>query len=206
MDLKATMMRKAGPMPVWAWTALAASFIVGIMMFKKKGIAVPTDTGKGTGESADEFQSAQSQTVTDPVTGNQTTTQYSASGPNSFLPGGLTRASPMPYQSSGDVYVNVPGGESNAQTTSLLRTPVPEEVQTSRVPGHPWITTTAQTGETWQDVVARVYNFAPNYKAVTDPGQQASINGTVVYMKEYNRDSPGYSDTGPLPGQVLFYR
>lgn len=109
MDIRELVMRRVGPLPVWAWTLIVAITVGGLMMIQrtKNGVAgQPPGAGTGPGGSNGEFQSSTSSTTTD-ENGNTTTTQYSASGASPFgIPGYLTQAAyPMPY-SLGDIYNN----------------------------------------------------------------------------------------------------
>lgn len=222
MDIKEVMVRKYGPMPVWAWTALFASFIAGLMLFKKKSAAKGTSTGGGgTTPTGGEFNSAQSSTTTD-ANGNQTTSQYSATGPLTGIPGFLTnQAGAMPY-SGGDVYVNypsaplTPGSPPPQQTTStnpdfrtVLNTDKFNTVGWSdKDKQAPWRMEVAQAGETWNDLAARTYHFADNFSKVTDPGAQAQVKKVADYLKRTNSGNTGMlpDGSGPTPGAVVVYR
>jgi len=219
MDIKEVMRRQYGPMPVWAWTALAASFIAGVVIFRKRMAPKPTDTsGNGaTGNSpAGEFSSGQSSTTTD-ANGNQITTQYNASGPLTGFPGFLTNgAGPMNY-SGGDVYVNMPNGPAPApqQTTvgankrTVLNTDVFNEIGWSdKAKQAPWNMVVAQPGETWKDITARIYGFADNYSKISDPSAKSRVDSVAEVIKNTNAKYTGTvpDGSGPTPGSVVVYR
>jgi hypothetical protein len=216
MDIKEVMQRQYGPMPVWAWTALAASFIAGIVLFRKRMAPKPGDTsgtGQSNGSPVGEFNSGQSTTTTD-ANGNQITTQYNASGPLTGFSGFLTNgAGPMNY-SGGDVYVNMPNGPGPApqQTTvskpTVLNPNFNEVGWDDKAKQSPWTMTVAQAGETWKDITARIYGFAANYSKITDPSAKARVDSVADYLKKTNGPYTGEvpDGTGPTPGSVVVYR
>lgn len=216
MDIKEVMRRQYGPMPVWAWTALAASFIAGVMIFRKRMPGKPTDaSGNGaTGNSpAGEFSSGQSTTTTD-ANGNQITTNYNASGPLTGFPGYLTTgAGPMNY-SGGDVYVNMPNGPAPQQTTvgSNVRTRLNPNFNMvgwdDKSKQAPWTMTVANAGETWKDITARIYGFADNYAKITDPAAKKRVDSVAEFIKNSNAQYTGTvpDGSGPTPGAVVVYR
>lgn len=217
MDIKEVMRRQYGPMPVWAWTALAASFIAGVVVFRKRmGPKTPDSSGNGTNSNspAGEFNSGQSTTTTD-ANGNQITTNYQASGPLTGFPGYLTNgAGPMNY-SGGDVYVNMPQGPAPQQTTvggdkrTVLNSDVFNEVGWSdKAKQAPWTMTVAQPGETWKDITARIYGFAKNYSSITDPAAKSRVDSVSEFIKSTNGKYTGMvpDGTGPTPGAVVVYR
>lgn len=117
-DIKEIMMRKAGPLPVYAWVAGVGAFVGGFVLLKKKAAGTSGTTANGVNSGGDpgSFTSSQGSTTTD-AQGNTTTTDYSATGPNTFMPGQLTNtAGAMPY-SGGDVYVNLPGNTGDTSST-----------------------------------------------------------------------------------------
>lgn len=219
MDIKEVMRRQYGPMPVWAWTALFASFVAGVVIFKKK--ATPTagntaGTGQSAGTPAGEFNSGQSTTTTD-ANGNQITTQYNASGPLTGFPGYLTsQAGAMPY-SGGDVYVNYPNTPPPQQTTvnpdankrTVLNTDVFNTIGwDDKAKQSPWAMTTAQAGESWKDITARIYGFASNYANISDPAAKKRVDDVAAYIASKNSKYTGTvpDGTGPTPGSVVVYR
>lgn len=218
MDIKEVMQRQYGPMPVWAWTALFASFVAGIVLFKKR-MAPKTGDTSGTGQSAGtptgEFNSGQSTTTTD-ANGNQVTTQYNASGPLTGFPGYITnQAGAMPY-SGGDVYVNYPNQPPAQQTTtsadSNKRTVLNPDFNMvgwdDKAKQAPWTMTVAQAGESWKDITARIYGFADNYSKITDPTAKARVDSVAAYLAGKNSKYTGTvpDGTGPTPGSVVVYR
>jgi hypothetical protein len=217
MDIKEVMVRKYGPMPVWAWTALAASFIAGLYIFnaKMKGKSTATGgspTSVNSGGPPGEFSSSQSRTTTDP-NGNTTTTNFQASGPNSFMPGQLvTGAGPMPY-SGGDVYVNYPANGAppppTQQTTNNIRQPLDLsnlEKGDMSSKGSPWLMTVAIPGETWLDVTARVYGFGKDFKSLTDQKDIARVKEVEPYIRNGpGNNAPGSTGDGPAPNSVVFF-
>lgn len=103
--------KKAGPLPIWGWGAVAAG---GAYLFIRHARAASAAAAGSAGSSGSSTgsggQFSSTQTTTNPLTGDTST--YSASGPNSSIqsPAQLTYgAGPMGY-SSGDVYVNLPPG------------------------------------------------------------------------------------------------
>lgn len=218
MDIKEVMRRQYGPMPVWAWTALAASFIAGVVIFKKKATPVKGDasgTGQSAGTPAGEFNSGQSTTTTD-ANGNQITTNYNASGPLTGFPGYLTNgAGPMNY-SGGDVYVNTttppPAQQTTVSADANKRTvlnPVFNEVGwDDKAKQSPWTMTVAQPGESWKDITARIYGFASNYANISDPTAKKRVDDVAAYLAGKNSKYTGTvpDGTGPTPGSVVVYR
>jgi hypothetical protein len=210
-DIKEIMRRQYGPMPVWAWTTLAASVIAGLIIFNKRKAGTTVPAGSGSGQnvdtSGDGFQSGISTTTTD-AAGNQVTTNYSAQGPNSFLPGQVFQAGGMPYTSGGDVYVNYPNGGGTPPpqaTTNNLRQPLDVKDFNAQTAGNsPWYMTVANPGETWQDISARVYGFGANYASITDPKVKAQVDAVVPYIQNRN-NMPGSTGNGPAPGSVVFF-
>lgn len=217
-DIKEIMRRQAGPMPVWAWTALVAAFIAGLVIFKRKGPSTPTTQG-GSNSPAGEFSSGQSTTTTD-ANGNQITTQYNATGPLTGFPGYLTtQAGPMPY-SGGDVYVNYPQNptpppqqqttiSADANKRTVLNADVFNEVGWSdKAKQAPWTMTVAQPGETWKDITARIYGFASNYSKITDPAAKSRVDSVSEFIKQTNSKYTGTvpDGSGPTPGSVVVYR
>jgi hypothetical protein len=214
VDIKAIAQRQYGPMPVWAWAVLGGSVIAGIYVFnkQKKGTTVPTGGGTtvNTGGDPSQFQSGISTTTTDP-NGNTITTDYSASGPNSFMPGSVFQAGGMPYQSGGDVYVNYPGGTAPPPqaTTQNLRQKLDVNKFNAASQGgansaSPWYMTVANTGESWLDITARVYGYGDNYADVK-PADQARVKDVAQYIQNSN-NAPGSTGNGPAPEQVVFFR
>lgn len=217
-DIKAVMMRKAGPMPVWAWTALTAAFIGGFVFFQKgKKPATPTGTtADGTAGPKGEFTSGQSTTTTD-ANGNQVTSNYNASGPLTGYPGMLTtQAGAMPY-SGGDVYVNYPAqpGAPPQQTTNTAPVQGQRLNEKFNMVGWdataktaPWLMTVAAPGETWKDITARVFQFGKDFKSVTDPASIARINSVAAFVQQTNAAQTGQTpdQSGPTPGSVVVYR
>lgn len=218
MDIQEVMRRQYGPMPVWAWTALAASFIAGIVLFKKR-MAPKTGDTAGTGQSAGspvgEFNSGQSTTTTDP-NGNQITTQYNASGPLTGFPGYLTnQAGPMPYQ-GGDVYVNYPNQPPAQQTTTsgdvnkrtVLNPDFNEVGWDAKAKQSPWTVAVAMPGETWKDITARIYGFAANYASIKDPTAKARVDDVSAYLRSKNKNYTGEvpDGSGPTPYSAVVYR
>jgi hypothetical protein len=173
-DIREVMLRKAGPMPVWAWTALAAAFIAGFLIFKRKGSSAPgADSSTGSGGTAGQFQSSQSKTTTD-ANGNQSTTSFTATGPNSFLPGQITNtAGSMPY-SGGDVYVNYPTSTAPADTGSAIQFPPanPTPAGPGRAGGY-WYTPKSDT--TSGDLVLNGYGISQ-----AAPGDVARIEAIAA--------------------------
>jgi hypothetical protein len=219
-DIKEVMRRQAGPMPVWAWTALAASFIAGVIIFRRR-MAGSSATGSDSGNAASggpvgEFTSGQATTTTD-KDGNQITTQYNASGPLTGYPGYITnQAGPMPY-SGGDVYVNYPATNAAppppAQQTSQQKITVLNPAFNmvgwdDKAKAAPWKMTVANSGETWNDITARIYGFADNFAKVTDPAAKARVQSVAAYIKDKNGQYTGLipDGTGPTPGSVVVWR
>lgn len=211
MDIKEVMQRQFGPMPVWAWTALAASFIAGIVLFRKRSTP-KSDTG-GNGQAANgspvgEFNSGQSTTTTD-VNGNQITTQYNASGPLTGYPGFLTtQAGPMPY-SAGDIYVNVPATNAapeppKQQTQTMRQLLDTSKFNAQTAAGVPFTMMVALPGETWKDVAARAWGFADNFSQITDPKVQAQVTHLATVVSQSN-NAPGSTGNGPAPGQIVLF-
>jgi hypothetical protein len=209
MDIKAAMARQAGPMPVWAWTALAGSLIAGLYVFnkQKKGTTVPAggSTGGTVDSSGNGFQSGVSTTSTD-ANGNQITTNYSAQGPNSFLPGQVFQAGTMPYQSGGDVYVNTtnPTAPAQATTNNIRQSLDVAKFNANTAGGSPWYMTVANPGETWQDITARIYGFGTNYASITDPAAKTRVDQVTPYIQKAN-NAPGSTGNGPAAGSVVFF-
>lgn len=218
MDIKEVMRRQYGPMPVWAWTALFASFVAGVVIFKKKATPVKGDTsgtGQAAGSPAGEFNSGQSTTTTD-ANGNQITTQYNASGPLTGFPGYITnQAGPMPY-SGGDVYVNYPNTPApqqtstnpNADNRTVLNPAFNEVGWDDKAKQSPWTMTVAQPGESWKDITARIYQFAKDYASITDPAAKKRVDDVAAYLASKNSKYTGTvpDGTGPTPGSVVVYR
>jgi hypothetical protein len=217
VDIKEVMRRQAGPMPVWAWTALFASFVAGIIIFRRRmkpptSASQPSTSASG---ASGEFQSGQATTTTDDK-GNTITTQYSASGPLTGYPGMLTtQAGPMPY-SGGDVYVNYPATNAAppppAQTTTDKRTVLNPAFNmvgwNDKAKASPWTAVVANPGETWKDITARVYGFAGNYAAIKNDADRARVDQVSTYIKDTNSKWTGMvpDGTGPTPGSVVIYR
>lgn len=211
MDIKEVMRRQYGPMPVWAWTALFASFVAGVVVFRKR-VTPKSDTsgnGAGNGSPVGEFNSGQSTTTTD-ANGNQITTQYNASGPLTGFPGYLTnQAGPMPY-SGGDVYVNYP------VSTNAAPPPPAQQTQTMRqlldtghfnaqtAGGVPFTMMVTLPGETWKDVAARAWGYADNFSQLTDPATKDKVTRLANYMQQTN-NTPGSTGNGPAPGQIVLF-
>lgn len=216
MDIKAVMQRQYGPMPVWAWTALVASFIAGVVIFRKR-MAPPTDTipgANGTPGAAGEFTSGISTTTTDPQ-GNQVTSNYQASGPLTGYPGYITnQAGPMPY-SGGDVYVNYPpppAATTNSNPNPDKRTVLSEQFNevgwSDKAKQSPWTMTVAGANETWKDITARIYGFAKDYASIQDPKMKARVDDVSTYIRNTNKNQTGEvpDGSGPTPGSVVVYR
>lgn len=219
MNIREVMLRKYGPMPVWAWTALVASFIAGVVIFRKRmAPATPGTSGTSSTTPAGEFNSGQSTTTTD-ANGNQVTTNYSASGPLTGIPGMITnQAGAMPY-SGGDVYVNYPNQPAAPPPQQSISTVNPNQ-RTSLSPDFnmvgwsdkdkqsPWRMEVAQPGETWKDIAARTYSFAKDYASVSDPANKARVDQVAAYLKGKNGKYTGEvpDGTGPTPGSVVVYR
>lgn len=209
MDIKEIMQRQYGPMPVWAWTALGGSVIAGLFLFRKKGTSTTgatTSSGTPTDSSGNGFQSGISTTTTD-AAGNQTTTNYSASGPNSFLPGQVFQAGGMPYTSGGDVYVNTTNPATpppQASTNNLRQLDDVQKFNAQTAGGSPWYMTVANPGESWQDITARVYGFGTNYASITDPSAKTRVDQVTPFIQNAN-NSPGSTGNGPAPGSVVFF-
>lgn len=222
-DLREVMTRQFGPMPVWAWTALTASFLGGVYIFRKRsGPSTPTTSGSAGGAGGGgEFQSGISTTTTDPQ-GNQVTSNYQASGPLTGYPGFITnQAGPMPY-SGGDVYVNYPNTPPPATTTQsqpnpnkrTVLNPIFNEVGwNDKAKQSPWTMTVAQnkadgSPETWKDITARIYGFAKDYASIVDPNSKSRVDSVADYIKNTNRQYTGEvpDGTGPTPGAVVVYR
>jgi len=151
--MSGALAHKVGPLPVYAWlmAAGAAGFILVKIAGGKK--AASSGGGADSGQGTD-FSSTQTQTSTDPTTGDTTSTSYTAQG-NGYLPGMLTYgAGAMPYQ-QGDVYVNLP-----AQTTTPTAAPVapvaPGQLQGVKpftFPGTTNLTWTLGSGTTTEVVI-----------------------------------------------------
>lgn len=216
-NVKEIMLRKYGPMPVWAWTGLAAAGMAGIMLWQKRSEPV-IPSGGSTGQAsgpAGEFQSSQSQTTTD-KDGNQFTTNYAASGPLGGIPGYLTtQAGPMPY-SGGDVYVNYPNQPPPQQTTNAemanKRTQLNPDFNmvgwSDKDKQSPWKMMVAQPGERWEDLTARAYGFADNFAKVSDPAAKTRVQQVAAVIKDRNSRYTGTvpDGSGPTPGSVVLYR
>lgn len=122
MDIAAAFTQKYGPLTAWQWGLGVGGLAFLFMKFGRKDTAVPSDsTEQGASLQRDpatgEFQSSQTQSKTDPDTGEMLTSSYSATGPLTGGWGGgvgLPMAYQMPY-SGGDVYVNLPGDQQNMQ-------------------------------------------------------------------------------------------
>lgn len=211
MDIKEVMRRQYGPMPVWAWTALFASFVAGVVLFRKRA-APKSDTsgnGPGNGSPVGEFNSGQSTTTTD-ANGNQITTQYSASGPLTGFPGYITnQAGPMPY-SGGDIYVNYPTATNAApeppkqQTQTMRQLLDTGKFNAQTAAGVPFTMMVTLPGETWKDVAARAWGFADNYAQITDPKVQAQVAHLATVVSQMN-NTPGSTGNGPAPGQIVLF-
>lgn len=103
---------KKGPLPLWAWIVLFAG--LGYLAYTFLGRKAEPLPGNAQGAGGDgEFQSSQTMTKTDPETGDQYTTSYSAQG-KSFLPGQFYWNQGMIQPQPGDVYVNLPGNGDQA--------------------------------------------------------------------------------------------
>jgi len=197
-------------MPVWAWTALFASFVAGVVLFRKRMKPAADTSGNGPGPNASpvgEFNSGQSTTTTD-ANGNQITTQYNASGPLTGFPGYLTnQAGPMPY-SGGDVYVNYPNQPTPpaAQATQTMRQTLDVNKFNANTTssGAPWYMLVALPGETWNDITARMYGFADNFAKITDPKVQQQVQNVARTIQTSN-NAPGSTGAGPAPYQVVFF-
>jgi hypothetical protein len=104
-DIGAILTQKKGPFPVYVYALLAFGVTWWYLSHQK---AKAASQGGGQGGGTGQFTSSQSTKYTDPKTGQQIDTSYSAQGAG--YGGALTTqyAQPMPY-SGGDVYVNIPG-------------------------------------------------------------------------------------------------
>lgn len=111
------LQKKYGPLPGYVW--LGAIAIVGFFFIKSQQAKSFADEGEA-GEDPGEFES--SVRTRDPETGTETS--YSAKGPNSGFLGlvGQPLAGPMP-SSMGDVYVNLPGGETAGKQYQTYKVP-----------------------------------------------------------------------------------
>jgi len=214
VDIKEVMRRQYGPMPVWAWTALFASFVAGIVLFRKRMAgSAPADTsGNGAPAASSpvgEFNSGQSTTTTDPATGNQITTQYNASGPLTGFPGYLTtQAGAMPY-SAGDVYVNYPATNATApppaqQTQTYRQLLDTSKFNPSTEAGVPFTMMPALPGETWKDVAARAWGYADNFSKIQDQATRDKVTSLANYIRN-NNNRPGSTGEGPAPGQIVLF-
>lgn len=227
-DIKEIMQRQYGPMRVWMWTALVASFIAAFYVLRKKKTPAGSTTGGtgGTNGPAGQFTSGQSSTTTD-AAGNQITTNYEASGPLTGFPGYITnQAGAMPY-SGGDVYVNFPNNMPSGPPPNQTPPPPPQQTSTNTnlreqlntsvfntngwtgdMFGAPWLMTTVNPGESWEDIVTRVYNFGAKYSDITDPEAKKRIDEVTPFIKDTNKAFTGLgpNGTGPAPGSVVFYR
>jgi hypothetical protein len=131
-DIGAFLKQRVGPLPVWSY-ALLSFGIAWWYLSRRKSKSSGTETGSPpTGQ----FSSTQSTKYTDPKTGQQIDTSYTAQGAGYGGALGPWYAQPMPY-SGGDVYVNYPG-----QPTAPAPSPTPPSTPTlPRNPdwGH-WVT------------------------------------------------------------------
>lgn len=208
MDIKEIMQRQYGPMPVWAWTALGGSVIAGLFLFRKKGTSTTgatTTSGTPTDASGNGFQSGISTTTTD-ANGNQVTSNFSAQGPNSYLPGQVFQAGGMPYTSGGDVYVNTtnPTPPPQASSNNLRQALDVTKFNAQTSGGSPWYMTVANPNESWQDITARIYGFGTNYASITDPAAKQRVNEVTPYIQKAN-NAPGSSGNGPAAGSVVTF-
>lgn len=146
-DIGTFLTQKKGPLPVWVY-ALGAFGLTWWYLSRQKAKAAAG--GSGSQGSTGQFTSSQSTQYTDPKTGQQINTSYSAQGAG--YGGALTTAyaQPMPY-SGGDVYVNYPGQPTQPIPVDHDRPPRPPTPPPSRDPdwGH-WAT--VRPGDTVQSL------------------------------------------------------
>lgn len=144
VNIGAFLTQKKGPLPVWAYALLAFGATWWYLSRQKS-----KSSAAGAGSpSAGQFTSSQSTKYTDPKTGQQIDTSYTAQGAGYGGALGTWNAQPMPY-SGGDVYVNIPG-----QPTQPAPTPVPKPPPAPRPPRDPdwghWAT--VRPGDTVQSL------------------------------------------------------
>ncbi|MGH7870309.1 MAG: hypothetical protein ACREP9_22365 [Candidatus Dormibacteraceae bacterium] len=190
-DIGAILTQKKGPFPVWVYGLGVFGLTWWYISHQKAKQASGGSSGGGT---PGQFTSSQSTKYTDPKTGQQIDTAYSAQGggyggaygsPAQFV----TAAGPMPF-SGGDVYVNYPG-----QPTAPPPPPPPPEHHhppPNRDPdwGH-WVT--LQGGDTVDSVTQRLLGDASlSSKVWNDP------------VNKILHDARGGDPTNTKAGDVLW--
>lgn len=211
MDLQAAFTQKYGPLPAWGWGLSVGGLAFLFMKFGKKNTKVPADASQQGGtvqrdDKSGEFQSSQTQTTTDPDTGDMQTSSYSATG--SLTGGwgggvGLPMAYPMP-SSAGDVYVNLPGDQQNLAPGRPVRYPPAKGPGVS--PGH--------MGGFWWTPLNRadVYNmsgrpYGEDLAKLTPDAQAAAriaMNYTRIVDANPQFDWAGIQDINSLIGKAIY--
>lgn len=173
--------KKAGPLPIGAWAAIAgvSGFIFVRFMAKNKAGAASASGTSDTGQG-DTFSSGQTTTTTDPTTGDSVTSTYNAQG-NGYLPGMLSwGAGPMPIQ-QGDVYVNLPAGNNTTTNTTPTTPGQLKNVASHIFPGSTNITWTLGDGDTTEVLItAKGPSWSVN-ETVDTKGQKAGDNGGHMF-------------------------
>jgi hypothetical protein len=185
--------RKLGPLPMWAWMGIGLGGALAVTSWSKnKKAAAAAAAGPNPNGTLPSQQTASGSTPASliPQFVNQV---YNQETPPAATPPAATPPDTSPV-------------------TSFVRTvlnPIFNEVGWSdKAKQSPWKQVVALPGESWKDVTARVYGFASNYAAITDPKDKARVDSVSDYLKRTNADYTGQipGGYGPTPGSIVTYR
>lgn len=175
--------RKLGPLPMWAWMGVGLGAALAYTSWSKnKKAAAAAAAGP-------------------PTAGTLPTTQTaSGSTPASLIPQFVNQV----YNQESPP---VTGAPTSAPTTSpqVQRQAVPlDKLMKGNQAGSPWYEITAQPGESWLDITARMYGFGDNYAAVTDPGAKQRVQDVSKAIQNWN-NQPGSTGNGPAAGETIYF-
>lgn len=187
--------RKLGPLPMWAWMGIGLGGALAVTSWtKNKRDAAAAKAGPNTSGTLPSQQTA------------------SGSTPASLIPQFVNQVYNQETPPTATPPTTTPPPPSTNPVTTFVRTvlnPIFNEVGwNDKAKQSPWTQVVAQPGESWKDVTARIYGFASNYAAITDPKDKARVDSVAAYLKQTNAQYTGEipGGYGPTPGSIVTYR
>lgn len=181
--------RKLGPLPMWAWMGIGLGVALGVTSWSKnKKAAAAAKNAPPTSGTLPTMQTA------------------SGSTPASLIPQFVNQV----YNQETPPASTPPTGQNPASTfvRTVLNPAFSQAGWNDTAKQSPWTQVVAQPGESWKDITARVYGFASNYAAITNPQDKARVDQVSAYIKQTNSQYTGEipGGYGPTPGSIVTYR
>lgn len=175
--------RKLGPLPMWAWMGVGLGVALAFTSWtKNKKAAAAAAAGPNTAGVLPTTQTA------------------SGSTPSSLIPQFVNQV----YNQESPPTAGAPSPTPTTNPVTMRQAVPLDKLMKGNQSGSPWYEITAQPGESWLDITARMYGFGNNYAAVTDPGAKQRVQDVSKAIQNWN-NQPGSTGNGPASGETIYF-